>query len=366
MFSAKRELLDEKNQHRDSISLMKSELEFDKKKYKNASNILRSAIKKYRAAELAYMRKDNAKAALRKEDAASVLKSAYIGFREMRDRIDREFDAVLSEYAILEELCLGRRDRELSKVRAEIAAVKKEYKIKLLRLDKGVLSELPAFVEEEHRGAVQTKERDTHNLPASLSDADESTHTGQKAAAANGVLKPTGHYVGMTSVNIAPITLDVSDIVEQAITTAMNKLSQGLDKKLEEYVSSVVIPTPAPQSEGTVSDEPTELPLPELEPQAELAEKVRSANAALGALMSELDEIYAVYTEAGRRFRELAEGEREILAAAKELSQMQREIMRLQQGLRVGQRILNEEQTEPEKSRAILVKKSTETEASEE
>lgn len=370
MFFGKGAFLEEKNKHRDSISLIMSELAFDKKKYKNASDILRSAIRKYQAAELRYVRKDSARAALRKEDAASVLKSAYIGYRQMRDRIDKGLSAVLSEYAALEELCRLNKDRELPRVQREIAELKKDYTIGLTRLDKGVLSELPAFVVQE-LGGVADRAADS---AVQGGGTDIATPTGgedsaplAQTAAAKRVLKPTGHYVGMTSVNIAPITLDVSDIVEQAIAAAIGKLSKSLDKKLEEYLSGVELPIPErdPQSP---SDGPTQTDVaavPTLESLQELSQRVENANEALRALTAELDGIYAAYTEAGRNFRELAEGEREILESAKELARMQREIMRLQQGVRVGQRILNDEQADPERSRAVLVKKSAEPESDE-
>ena len=157
----------------------------------------------------------------------------------------------------------------------------------------------------------------------------------------------------VASVNVAPVTIDVTPIVERAISAAMQKLSSGMDRRLEEYVSNINLPTvnsvatspavPTAADTGAISDAVknaganAELGKHVLEEEQYIFEKLTAMCEQLKTLLNGIADMSAAYLEIAAKQKEVAE-------LQKQTNDMQRHTMREQQGVQVNQKLVNKEQ----------------------
>ena len=321
------------------------------KPHKISSDLLRAAIKEYNSAKSAMEKKDSAKAASRLEKATTELFAAYGTYLDTATALNDHNNNVLLKYTRLFELSEAVSDREVAKAKRECDTYKEEYEIRLSKVERGVSENLPA---------VLTEAPDASEVAEGSTDsAFDTPMTEEAAPATEPAPAPIRPVAGATvaSVNVAPVTIDISTYVERAISATMERLSVGMEKRITAYVDSLVIPAPAPVAISTTPVTPAdvaadtaatdafmattrannELMTHLLEEQTHIYEKLRTMISNVQGLVDGMTDLSAAYLS-------LAEKEREAIEIQKQVNDMQRHTAREQQGVKVNQKMIAEEQ----------------------
>ena len=318
------------------------------KPHKTSSDLLRTAIKEYNAAKGAVEKKDSAKSAARLEKATTELLAAYGTYLYSLGALNDHNNNILLKYTRLAELSEAVSDREVAKAKRECDTYKEEYEIRLSKVERGVGESLPAVLTEDSN----TKEEDAPT--DTISDEPSVEVPAPATEPAPAPIRPAAGAT-VASVNVAPITIDISTYVERAISATMERLSVGMERKITAYVDSLVIPAPAPapvapvvSTDATTDTVATdalmattrannELMTHLLEEQTHIYEKLRTMISNVQGLVDGMTDISAAYLS-------LAEKEREAIEVQKQVNDMQRHTAREQQGVKVNQKMISEEQ----------------------
>lgn len=134
----------------------------------------------------------------------------------------------------------------------------------------------------------------------------------------------------VTSVDIAPMTIDVTAIVESAINSAIERLNDGLTKRIDEYVASLQLPsfTQEPEQGATEGGEVSE---------SGAAEQIRTSCNNAAELIAELNSLVD-------GFKEIAEKQKALAELQKQINDVQRQTAREQEGVKVNQKLISNEQ----------------------
>ena len=349
MASAKKELLSTAANIRAKIRALAKERDALIPGYKKACAPMKTAIKDYKGALGAYNKKSTPKNEAKLNKATDTLWAEYQNYSAVYGEIVSIFDDVMAGYERLIEVCESISSRELAKAEKErknfISAHEKAMKkasgnIVLPDILSPTESEdvfAQGFVDDEYI----TEEPAPEEQPAPVSEPRVAT-------------APTA---GVTSVSVAPVTIDITPYVERAITATMEKLVAGMERRIESYINGLEIPAP------TVQAAPVAIPGAEgISP--ELTEGVATTAKANNELLSHLldeekhifdklrsmcessQELVGGITGISAKYLELAELQRQATEYQKQITDMQRHTMREQQGVQVNQKLVNQEQIE--------------------
>ena len=119
-----------------------------------------------------------------------------------------------------------------------------------------------------------------------------------------------------SEVEIAPVSIDISETVEHAVERAIAELSAALEQKIAETIAATQLPV-------TESSDISQL--------TEAAERIGNAASVLAGTLAELDKVVADVGALADKCRTIVE--------------MQRSTSREMQGIEVKQRLVNQEQT---------------------
>ncbi len=137
-------------------------------------------------------------------------------------------------------------------------------------------------------------------------------------------------------VNIAPTTIDISRIVEDAVASALEKFKVVFNRRADEFVSEYPLPAPqaiAPNVSGAVAQMEGEIAANE----AEIAEK-------LGGIVEGLTAVSKSMTELGASYMALTNAEQDAVLAQRKINEMQRTLSREIQGVQAKQKVINQDQ----------------------
>lgn len=314
-----------------NISRLKADLD-------SAVRSLISLDKKYIKAKKALARKAKNKNLARLSGIEAERAMAAASVRDADARVDGVLVNIEREYAKLSEyyLSVGYR-RDAKKATRELDKFTKHHVKDMEKIMSGAVAILETISED-------TECEDELPVRPELSESFE-----QPTPAA------TVQRRVEASINVAPINIDVSATVEAAVSEAMKKLSLTLDKKIEEYVSSLTLPEipvapvapasvqSAPETVATAPTSAPELAAPcgetlalrDVDPEG--AKKIITTVNILGELVKRLDEI----CELAERLTERANG---IFETQRVIFESQRTATRDIEGVQVKQRLVNEEQ----------------------
>lgn len=157
-------------------------------------------------------------------------------------------------------------------------------------------------------------------------------------------------YPPQPSVNIAPASIDISEIVEDAVASAMEKFKSAFARRADRFIEN--IPTEnAEADEKTVtpalSSTATELEGQVLESESAIVEK-------LSTLMESIKTLTAEMTELGAAYIELASAQRDAVDAQRRVNDMQRALSRELQGVQANQKVINQDQAAVSGEQAAL------------
>ena len=143
-------------------------------------------------------------------------------------------------------------------------------------------------------------------------------------------------YAYRQSVNISPVHLDVTPIVEECVKEVMDRFIKTIDQHLEKYQPIVTNSTAPTQTETDTSDKEAALSVV-AEQESFVVDKLSELVENLKVIMQNIDSIGAANLEIINKNKEISELE-------KGVNDMQRTMLREMQGIQVKQKLLNQEQ----------------------
>ena len=159
---------------------------------------------------------------------------------------------------------------------------------------------------------------------------------------------PVAESGASASARVAPVQIDVSGIVERAVAATMKKLTDVIDKKLEDYAASH---TAAPAAIASASADGVarvaELEAHIFEDEQFLVDKLTAMVDKLSCLTHSIADLTAAYMEISAKQAEVSE-------LQKKTSDTQRHTLREQEGIQVNQRIIAQDQISLAKDQALL------------
>ena len=349
--------------------------------YKSECDKLRTVTKKYVTAAAAYAKKSNSKNLAKLNTATEELNAAYVQYRRALETLKNKEGEVLYQYARLIEVAENISARELAKANTEKEKHEALFASKKLKADKNIAAEIPPFLAEMDDELVMVAESDDEaeveteaeaEAEPAVESVDEAEPVAEESVAepeAVAEAEPEAPAVTedapgarVASVNIAPVTIDVSSIVERAITATMEKFSQGIERRIRAYVDSIVIPQPEVRSAEPVVTEGsseayeaikntasanTELEEHLLEEEKHIFEKLKTLCASVQELLDGMVATSEAYLNISSKQQQTAELQRQV-------NDMQRHTMREQQGVQVHQRLINKEQIELNAEQTVI------------
>lgn len=165
---------------------------------------------------------------------------------------------------------------------------------------------------------------------------------------------------------VAPVTIDVSNIVDKAVSATMQKFTSVLEKKIEEYVASIKLPDPVVVP--TVVEAPV-MPVNSNEPivvsktrgaeeiaalEEHILEDEQFVIDKLTAMLEKVQELAQSMATASEKYHEIAAKQSATNDLQKQTNDMQRHTYREQQGIQVSQRVVGQDQAAVASDQIIL------------
>ena len=329
---------------------------------------LNAMLKAYNSAKAAVDKKANPKTTAKLESAKDSLTAAYNTYSTDLSALLATESVVLEKYTTLIDAAdaLGARDK--AKAEAERDAFVDAFDPRLAKLKAGVKGDIPEFLTEAPAPAAEHVEE----------KPEETVEEKPEEPVAEPV-RPTASAT-VTSVNVAPVTIDISSYVERAISATMDRLAAGMEKKIDAYLASLEIPAPVIPA-PVVTPAETVAPAPAATAPAATADAVDPAraeafittakanNELINHLCEEQTHIYEKLrttitdvqnliegmTDLSAAYLILADRERETIEVQKQVNDMQRHIAREQQGVQVNQKLISEEQIAISAEQAVIL-----------
>ena len=353
-------MANEKVEIRKSIDAVKAE-------NKALIEALKKTVATYRAAKVAL---DNADKKLNKNaktQAKENLKAAYAeasekfgeakaAFVQSLADINANLEKLAAEYASL--AAVTPKEKEIKKQNEELEKFKASVSASVGKITNGVTLDSDngeAAAEEIEEEAVAEEEAAVEEEVA-VEEEDEAEEIAPTPAPVQ--TRVINSTASVASVNVAPVTIDVTPIVERAIAATIQKLSVGMERKIAEYISGLNIPkapaTAAVVNCGNVNDAVknaganVELGKQVLEEEKYIFDKLTAMCEQLKGLLGGIADMSAAYMEIAAKQKEISE-------LQKQTNDMQRHTMREQQGVQVNQRLVNKDQVELVAEQTLLV-----------
>ncbi|MBQ2794094.1 MAG: hypothetical protein IJF05_05305 [Clostridia bacterium] len=360
----KKELSRSLKELRADISALVKGLDTLLKAHKNPSELLRASLKEYGSAKAAFEKKDTAKSSARLERATADLKAAYGTYLDSKKALDDCNNSIIIKYTRLIEVAEAVSDREQAKAISERDTYKEEYEIRVAKVERGVADNLP--------DPLTAKPAEDAEIKEDAADTEKAEEEKTDEAASEPAPTPVRPAASATvaSVNVAPVTIDISAYVERAISATMERLTVGMERRIDAYLASLVIPTPelpkasepvaipaSAPAEGadaatvdavaTTSRANNELMTHLLDEQTHIYEKLRTMITNVQGLVDGMTDLSAAYFS-------LAQKEKDAIEIQKQLNDLQRHTAREQQGVQVNQKMISEEQIAISAEQALL------------
>ncbi len=384
----------QKSKLKRTVKDCKARIKIECSRYKSAIKNLRTVIKKYDSAYTKYIKKPSDK-------NTNTVESLLIQLRELNDiraatalRISSLIEAVKDSSVLLAEL-IGEDTKAGIALLMKLEKYTDAITARIENMESGVLDALPSEIEAVSEFSTDTDDEEDIDLDAEDTDVadlpdfgdlpdfdspDASTPApiSQKApdtapdaapspapiSNAGDTHRATPASSGVTSVNISPINLDVTPMVERAIESTMEHLSEELDRRIRDYIAGMSLPIapgapmadPAAPTPVRHSDVTADLEEHVLLEEQHIYEKLESLSEQISALIDGIAEISGTYMTLSAKLKEVAD-------LQKQVNDLQRQTMRDQQGIQVSQRLVNEEQVSLTATQRLIAEKQNEATA---
>lgn len=184
------------------------------------------------------------------------------------------------------------------------------------------------------------------------------TPSPQKEEEPEKIQKPIAEYNNAprgAGVGIAPMSIDISHIVEEAVSVAMEKFKAAFIKEADAFIES--LPKEG-NAEGVSQNDEKSL---ELETVAETEEAIldeeKNIVLRLKELMEKLTELQNQMTELGALYIDVSNKQKDAADAQRKINDLQRTIAREIQGVQANQKVINQEQSEVYAEQTLFIEK---------
>ena len=355
------------SEKKEQLATLREALEADKKRiadelsyYKSVAKDIKRAKRRVESAQAAYDRRESARTGSKLQDANDELAAAITTFNETEAQIRVMLDDVQADYSKIAELYHGRKA-------ARIMESFEKFSGSVLSriIDIQTYTEADAYLEseEEEENSMAIPEIPVANGTPNPAVAHQPA-AAPAPAQAPVFAHPTAAYqypqyipVPMPmpysyppqqqaapeapqTPNIAPVSIDVSPMLEKALEATMQKFVAAFDKRIEKFVNEhpVNIPvTSAPAAVSYASGEVASLEGAVLEDEQALLDK-------LTAMVDTLKNLTAVMNDLSAACAQISAKQSETVDMQKQTNDMQRQTSRDQKGVQVTQKVINIDQ----------------------
>ena len=346
---------------RERAAVLREKLNEDKKHvsdelgyYKSVGKDIKKAKKRVESAQAAYERRESAKNMTKLDTANDDLSSAIGSFNESEAQIKQLLDTVEADYADIAAIYHGRNsDRIMDSFEKYKGAVLSRI------IDIQAETETDTYIESDEEEEV---------TPMAIPEIPVINGTPNPAAApqqaAPAYAAPAYQYPQYIPVpmpmpysyppqqqaapeepkaaapTVAPVSIDVSPMLEKALEATMQKFVAAFDKRIEKFVIEHPVNIPATGAVAGVSYASGEVAALEgavLEDEQALLDRLNAITETLKALSETVEAL-------GARCAEIAAKQASANDMMKQTNDMQRQTSREQKGIQVTQRVINQDQ----------------------
>ena len=150
-------------------------------------------------------------------------------------------------------------------------------------------------------------------------------------------------------VHIAPASIDISPIVEDAVASAMEKFKQAFGKRAEAFIENM------PKGEAAESVQSSEVSGAVLLMEEEVSETEKAVVERLSGVIENLKALSAEMTELGAAYMQLANTQKDAVNAQRKVNDMQRSLSRELQGVQANQKVINQDQADVSAEQAAVI-----------
>ncbi len=341
--------------------------------YKMAAKSLQDAANDFQSADLAYSKKGSVRNSAIYEETKAILIESAGAYKKSGARVAATVDSINTAYAEYAELSENpvkvkmdceRYNNDLAiavnNIQSMIDGVeiedapKEELKVNnnnTYDKPQEAAAENPAYANPAYAGQPYAP---AYGAPAYGTPAYAPAYAAPAYAPAYAAPSYPA-YSYEQNPKVAPVSIDVSSIVEKAITATMDKFSETLDKRIETFMENydLNLPQGAGAAQGTVvgktqgSADIAVLEGTILEDEQFLIEKLTAMVESIKSLTAQVAELSAAYAEIASRSTDANE-------LQKQTNDMQRRTLREQQGIQVSQRVIAQDQAVVAQSQTAL------------
>lgn len=285
------------------------------------------------------------------ETQYNVALKEYFSCAKLYSSLVEEVMALYNEYYLSED---GRTAKKIKAESARFETQQYRLKQKIAEVAKDVSEAIGAFdkhpeeknLEEIKREAVQKAEE---HAPISPKLNEQQAYSYSALGNSYPPHQPTDMYRQYMphGVNIAPMSIDISDIVEDAVASAMEKFKAAFNKEASSFIDSIKTEVDAPNGDFDAT-RVASLAQSVVAEEGALAEK-------LAALMENLKNLSDEMTSLGAAYMQLANAQRDAAELQRRINDMQRAISREIQGVQANQKVINQDQAAVSAEQAVVM-----------
>ena len=346
-------------QKREQAAALRETLNEDKKRVSDELTYLKSVAKdvkkaqrRVESAQAAYDKRESAKNASRLDDANDELTSALNSLGESEAQINQLLETVKSDYSEIASIYHGRKS-------GRVMDAFENYNNTVLNriIDIKADTETDSYSMSDEEEEVTTMA--IPEIPVANSTPVPQAAPQQVAPAYAAPAYQYPQYIPVPmpmpysyppqqpapeakeqTPNIAPVSIDVSPMLEKALEATMQKFVAAFDKRIERFVNEHPVNIPATSAPASVSYASGEIATLEgaiVEDEQAIIDKLTTVMETLKALSETVEALSA-------RCAELAEKQNAVNDMMKQTNDMQRQTSREQKGIQVTQRVINQDQ----------------------
>ncbi len=330
--------------------------------YKMAAKSVRDAARDFQSADIAYAKKGSVRNSAIYEETKAVLIESASSYKIAGSRVAATVDSINEAYLEISEISQNPLKAKMDCEKYNAALTQNIQNIQAMI--EGV--EIEDAPKEEEEEMIDNKNTAPEQQPAAPAQEAPAYNTYNPAYAHPAYAQPAyAHPAYMPPAympptyqapaypqsydcapKVAPVSIDVSAIVEKAIAATMEKFSQTLDKRIETFMENYQINIPAPSADAANpavvsrtygADEIAALEGTILEDEQFLIDKLTAMMEGIKTLTAQVAELSAAYAEIVSKSADMSE-------LQKQTNDMQRRTLREQQGIQVSQRVITQDQ----------------------
>ena len=274
----------------------------------------------------------------RLDSAERRFKEAKIEYGKALFDYNKNIDIVLDEYRLLAEQ--GGKESKKAHKEAE----------RYVESQDRLLDKLTAFVSEIEL------ESDEDISEKSIYAQDSFSEGEQIQSSETNVANPYYYVpVPQPQINVAPVNIDITPIVEDAVSSALEKFKDSFDRRASDYIASMA--EKLPQAAHNAAEGGIDAPVSQLtvgiaensaEDQAYITEKLTEVAQNVKDLLSSITELSVAYVE-------LAERQKEAIALQRQINDTHRALTREIEGLQINQKVIGQEQAAIAEEQTVVI-----------